>query len=156
MAALDTNMKLWPLVKLGLVIGASIGAFYDDSYAEVAREIGWIVAVIGLLVFPCVVFVGLFVLKVLLGRTLDFQTPSWGSNPLDFSHPEHFFHLGGLLMLTSGMATVLSAYLETGELKPIAVALLATGLGVLFGLWVLKMVCTSQQESSDKSQGRSN
>lgn len=145
-------MKLWPVIKVGLVIFASVGVLFDDSYTEVGNEIGWMPAIVGLLFFPCIVFVGLFVLKVLFSRTLNFQAPNWGSNPLDFSHPEHFFHLGGLIMLTSGIVGVLSAYIKSGELQPVTVAPLTMGVGMLAGLWVLKMVYTNKQESSNKSK----
>jgi hypothetical protein len=152
MAALELNMKIWQVVKIALILIASVGAISDTSYTEIENEIGWEPVIVGLLLFPTMVVVGLFVLKVLFGRTLNFESPSLRSNPLDFSHPEHFLHLAGLIMLVSGVCGLVAGYFRSGELTPIIIVPAATGIGIMVGIHTLSMVHAAQGESSNKQR----
>jgi hypothetical protein len=143
-------MKNWPKIKIILVSIASAGAIFDSSYSDVGNKIGWEPAIVGLVFFPCIVIVGLLVLKVVLKRKLDFQPPGWGTNPLNFSHPEHFTHFAGVIFLASGLCGLISTYYLTGELIPVMFAPIAMGVGLLAGIRVLKLVYTAQEESSNK------
>ena len=137
-------MNIWPAIKISLITVTALGAVFNTSHSDVGVAIGWAPAITGLLFFPVIVLVGLFVLKVIFRRKLSFEVPTWGSNPLDFSHPEHFFHLGGLLMLTSGVGGLVGAYFGTREFSPFLVASITFGLGILVGIWVLKVVHDKQ------------
>lgn len=145
-------MKIWAPIKILLIIVASIGAIFDSSYSEVGDKIGWEIAIAGFLFFPCIVAIGLFALKILLRKKLDFEVPSMTSNPLDFSHPEHFFHLGGLIMIVSGMCGLAASYFRTGYLLPVTFAPVAIGTGVLLGIWGVKAVYFVQQRSNKSNQ----
>lgn len=143
-------MKIWPHVKVALICIAAVSTVYDTSYAELGPKIGWAPVVTGLVFFPALILVGLFVLKTILRRKLNFEMPSLESNPLDFSHPEHFFHLAGIVMLTSGMSGLVAAYVRSGEVWPVQIVPVALGIGVLFGLWILQVVHACQLVSSNK------
>jgi hypothetical protein len=145
-------MKIWQVVKIALILIASVGAISDTSYTEIENEIGWELVIVGLLLFPTMVVVGLFVLKVLFGRTLNFESPSLRSNPLDFSHPEHFLHLAGLIMLASGVCGLVAGYFRSGELTPIKIVPVAMGIGIMVGIHTLSMVHAAQGESSNKQR----
>ena len=142
-------MNIWPVIKIALIIIATVGSVFDTSYAEVGNKLGWEPVVAGLLFFPFIVLVGAFVLKVIFRRKLDIEVPSWRSNPLDFSHPEHFFHLVGMVMLISGVGGLVANYFRSGELFPVLFAPGALGLGVLIGIWLLNVIYANQSESSN-------
>ncbi len=147
-------MRIWPQVKVALICIAVVSSVFDTSYAEVGPNIGWAAVITGLVFFPALILVGLFVLKTILRRKLNFEKPSLESNPLDFSHPEHFFHLAGIVMLTSGMSGLVAAYVRSGEVWPVHIAPVALGIGVLFGLWMLQVVHASQLASSNHTVNR--
>ena len=142
-------MNIWPVIKIALIIIAMVGSVFDTSYTEVGNKIGWEPVMVGLLYFPSIVLIGLFVLKVIFKRNLDLETPSWRSNPLDFSHPEYFFHLGGMVMLISGLSGLIANYFRSEKLLPVLFTPIALGLGVLIGIWLLKMVYANQSASSN-------
>lgn len=142
-------MNIWPDVKIALIIIATVSSVFNTTYAEVGNKPGWELVMTGLLFFPSIVLIGVFVLKVILRRKLDFEAPNWRSNPLDFSHPEHFFHLGGMVMLISGIGGLMANYFRSGDLWPILFAPAALGLGVLIGIWLLKIVYANQSVSSN-------
>ena len=152
MRALELQMKIWPIVKVTLIAIAGISTAYDTSYAEVGPQIGWTPVISGLVFFPALILVGLFVLKAILRRKLNFEKPSLDSNPLDFSHPEHFFHLAGMVMMASGMCGLVAAYMRSGEVSPVQIVPVTLGIGVLFGLWILQVVHAGQLASSNKSR----
>ncbi len=145
-------MNIWAIVKVAVIIFVAITSAFGNSYAEVNEVVGWEAVIVGLLFFPLIVLVGLFLLKVIFRRKLDFETPSWKSNPLDFSHPEHFFHFGGLVMVTSGIAGMLAVFIKSRVISISLCAPLAFGIGILFGIWVLKVVHTNQALSSNRDR----
>lgn len=132
-------MKIWPAIKIVLIVLASVGAIFDSSYSEVGSDIGWSPVVAGLLCFPCIVAFGLFILKVILKKKLEIQSSSWESNPLDPSHPEHFFHFTAIVFLVSGICGLIASLFRSGVLTPVFLAPVAMGVGVLLGLWILKL-----------------
>ncbi len=144
-------MKFWSIIKVVLLIFASVVSIFDTSYVESESIIGWEPVIIGLLLFPIIVIIGLFVLVVIFRRRLDFEQPNWLSNPLNFSHPEHFFHLAGVIMLTSGVCGMLATYFRLGELGPISFVPITMGIGMMVGIWLLKIVYIMQSKSSNKS-----
>lgn len=143
-------MKIWPPVKVALICIAVVSAVHNTSYAEVGPKTGWAPVVTGLVFFPALILVGLAVLKVILRRQLNFEKPSLESNPLDFSHPEHFFHLSGMVMLTSGISGLVATYVRSGEAWPVQLVSVTFGVGVFFGLWILQVVHAGQLASSNK------
>ncbi|MEX1215553.1 hypothetical protein, partial [Saccharospirillum sp.] len=146
---LELQMKIWAPVKVALICISSVSAVYDTSYAEVGPKIGWAPVVTGLVFFPALILIGLFVLKTIFRRKLNFEKPSLESNPLDFSHPEHFFHLAGIVILMSGVSDLVAAYVRSGEVWPVQIAPVSLGIGVLFGLWILQVVHAGQLASSN-------
>jgi len=145
MAALELHMKIWPAIKIILIIVASVGAMFDTSYSEVGDEIGWDPVIVGLLFFPCIVVAGLLILKVILRKKLEIQLSSWESNPLDFSHPEHFFQFAAVVLVVSGICGLIAAYFRSGGLTPVLLSPVAMGVGVLLGIWILKVAYVAQQ-----------
>lgn len=146
---LELHMNIWPVLKIALIIIATVGSVFDTSYAEFGNKLGWEPIVAGLLFFPSIVLVGVFILKVIFRRKLGFEEPSWRSNPLDFSHPEHFCHLAGMVLLISGGGGFVANYFRSGEWWPVLFAPGALGLGVLIGIWFLKVVYVNQSVISN-------
>ncbi|MCP4274299.1 MAG: hypothetical protein GY781_20445 [Gammaproteobacteria bacterium] len=145
-------MNIWTLVKAVLIIFAATTSVMDKSFSEASDFVGWEFVIACLLFFPVIVLSGLFVLKAILRKELDFQTPNWHSNPFDFSHPEHFFHLGGYFMIVSGIGASISMFVETGTSSPAVLTPLAFGVGILGGIWFLKIVHIRQIASSNKQR----
>ncbi len=147
---LELQMKIWPPVKVSLIVVAAVSALLDSPQAEVSAKIGWAPAVVGLLLFPAIVLIGLFVMKIIFRRNLTFEMPNWQSNPLEFSRPENFFHLAAMVILASGITGSVAAYARLGTLLPIQIAPIALGTGIFLGLWVLKLVHAGQLRGSNK------
>ena len=144
-------MNIWIIVKAALITFAFIISATDTTLSEPNDMVGWEVVLVSFLFFPIIVLCGLFVLKVMLRKELDFQTQNWQSNPFNFSHPEHFFHLVGYFMIASGIGTSFATYVETGASSPTVLAPLAFGIGIIIGIWLLKIVHAQQIVCSNKA-----
>ncbi len=140
-------MDVWPTVKILLILIASIGAILGGYRVDAELDIGWEVVWAGVLVFPLMIILGLLILKVLLRRKLEFDPPRWTSNPFDFSHPEYFFHFGGVILVISGLCGVAADFIGERGFEVLALAPAAMGSGVLIGIWILKMTFRVQKSS---------
>ncbi|OZY85859.1 hypothetical protein CBP51_02120 [Cellvibrio mixtus] len=140
-------MSYWKVVKF-VLIAAVVVAYFLKPYSEemyyVYASLGWAPVIVGFMFFPGVIFISVFVLKVVLRRKLNFKRPTWSSNPLSFDSPENFFHLAGFVLIAGGLSDLLFFYLNAGELCPALFSSVSSGLGILFGIRVLALVYEKQ------------
>ena len=137
-------MNKWGKLKVALVVLAAMSSARNTPYQAVNDSVSWEFVASAFLFFPVIVLFGLFVLKLVLRRNLSFEMPNWQSNPFRFSHPEHFFHLGGLLTVAGGLAGSLSLFMRFGVISTFFLGSVAYGLGIFAGLWLLKVVHDKQ------------
>jgi hypothetical protein len=104
---------------------------------EPITKAGWEIAIIGFIFFPIIAVVGLLIMFIIPSLHNSVGKPGWSKNPFDFSAPEQFFHLGGYVMIFSGLATIAARLLANAPISPEHIAPLTLGLGVLVGLGLL-------------------
>ncbi len=98
---------------------------------------GWEIVIIGFLFFPLIAIVGLFIMFIIPNLHNSIGKPSWSKNPFNFSAPEQFFHLGGYVMVFSGLGVIAARLQVNASIVPEHIAPITLGLGVLVGLSLL-------------------
>ena len=108
----------------------------------------WLMPLATLVAFPAVVVVGLAVLFVVQGPTLEFTKPSWRTNPFELSHPEQFFHLAAFVFLAQGVVLLAHQLLAGSSVGAGELAVLAAGCGIWLGLRILGFAFRVQSRRS--------
>jgi len=129
-------MNSWAIFKISII---SIALF--SSFAAPIKEnnigIGWEIVFVAFIIFPVIALIGRVIIFILPKIKNKFNKPSWSCNPFNFNVPENFFHLGGYIMLFSGLGEITSSLVATNALAPVQIATLVLGIGTLIGLQIL-------------------
>ena len=142
-----TQFKYWRFIRLALVAFSFISSLFVDPENMKMSQMTWLDVGIVMLSFPIIMLIGVSVLLVVKGRKFDWQPPAWYVNPFNFSHPEHFFHLGAFIMLASGFATLIRALMTSSNLDPGIMVQIAMGIGLWFGLRMLTAIYWKQSRN---------
>jgi hypothetical protein len=130
-------VNAWVITRVSLIVLTSIASLVAPINPNPVTNAGWEIAITGFLFFPIIAAVGLFIIFIIPSLHNSIGKPRWSKNPFDFSAPEQFFHLGGYVMIFSGLVTIAARYLENAPIVPEHIAPVTLGLGVLIGLGLL-------------------
>ena len=130
-------MSHWKAIRLGIVGFSFVSALFGSVTLAAAPPMTWFAVGVICSAFPIAMVVGFGILFILRGPRLDWHPPSWEKNPLNFSHPEEFFHLGAFVMLSTGVAAIIRALATTGKITPDTLIPISMGIGVWVGLRLL-------------------
>ena len=132
-------MSVWAITRISLIALSSIASLVGPVSPDIVTNAGWEIAIIGFVFFPIIAVVGLLILFIVPSLHNSIGKPSWNKNPFNFSSPEQFFHLGGYVMIFSGLATIAARLQANAPIAPEHIAPLTLGLGVLVGLGLLTL-----------------
>ena len=144
-------MTGWLLARLTIVAAFLFGGVFGSARP---LSTGYPLYQVALAVFAFGIVGMLFVVGIQAFNSRSAQIwryPSWARNPFTMREPLQFFHLGGYLMLASGMGGLLRfAYDRTTPVTE-AVILASWGVGVLFGVRSCTLVFRHKMERPNKS-----
>lgn len=130
---------LWKGIRSAIVTLSFISVFFSSaSYSSV--QIGWFSVVIAFCFFPTLMLVSVSVLLVIRGKRFNWEPPSWRTNPFNFSHGEHFFHLASWVIMAQGLAMLMQVSYLKGSVSVAGMVSISFGAGIWFGLWALTRI----------------
>jgi hypothetical protein len=127
----------WVITRVSLIALSTIASLVAPVNQNSITSAGWEIAITGFLFFPIISAVGLVIIFFIPNIKNSIGKPNWSKNPFDFSAAEQFFHLGGYVMVFSGLGTIVSRLTASAQIEPEHIAPVALGLGVLVGLAML-------------------
>ncbi len=136
-------MSNWRIVRIGLIVVSSASALFSPL-PEQEAAIPWVAVLLVFLIFPFIAAVAAAILVVFPSSRLRVSRHDWDKNFLDFSHPEQFFYLGALIMLASGLVTLVRTVAMSGHVQPYSIAPVAMGVGIIVGLSALVYLSEKQ------------
>ena len=137
-------MSKWKLLRVALIGIAIIGSFTIPLEPQAVPPIDYIALLVIFLFCP----VGLlFVLGIQAANPKSEKTwnkPAWELNPLNFSDPIQFFHLGAHIMLVQGVVTLFRISLSGVPFYIEAYVPLVMAGGILLGVKLVMLVFRSK------------
>ena len=129
-------MSNWKILRIGLIVLSSTAALFNPLPDQEVK-FPWIAVLIVFLAFPFIAAVAAAILVIFPKSQLQVSRPDWDKSFLDFSHPEHFFHFGAIVMIASGLATIVSTVTMSENFQLYSIVPIAMGAGILSGLSML-------------------
>src|SRR5690348_1848732 len=134
-------MRIWVLIRLVFVIGASAGAFFFGlappmHSPTMARDLAvlFIGGAIGVLSW------GTWLQMMAPAFTSSWLHPSWRLNPFNFRQPLQFFHLLAYTCMAFGLVVFARGAVAATPLSAFNSAFLMIGAGMLAGLHIFVWV----------------
>ncbi len=134
------KVAVWRVFRVGVVVFSGSSAAFSPVQPYVQVDISWFGVVLSGILIPLLFLFATLLMTVFRGNKLDVQTLGWAHNPFDFSHPEHFWHLGAFVMLVSGVVLLARSFFQHGQVFPGTAMPVAFSLGLLALLHVLAAV----------------
>lgn len=142
------KFQYWRAIRFGVVAFSFISQFFAPPVRAADVHLTWTELGVIFVIIPVLFLADLGVLLLFRGaRKFDWLPPSWDENPLNFSHPEQFFHLGAFVMLASGSVAFARGIIQSSTVNPIDVAPIAAGGGMWLALCLLTAVYRRQQRN---------
>lgn len=127
----------WVVFRVFLIALSGIASLVAPVNPNSITNAGWEIAITGFLFFPIIAAVGLFIIIFIPNIKNSIGKPNWSKNPFDFSAAEQFFHLGGYVIVFSGLGAIAARLSASVQVEPEHIAPVTFGLGILAGLAML-------------------
>lgn len=134
------KVAVWRVFRVGVVGFSGLSAAFSPMQPYIQVDISWVGVVLSAMLIPLLFIFAALLVSVFRGKKLDVQKLEWSRNPFDFSHPEHFWHLGAFVMLVSGVVLLARSLFQHGQVFPGTAMPVAFSLGLLVLLHVLAAV----------------
>jgi hypothetical protein len=141
----------WTLIRITLIAYAFISQILTPSRPHTDTSVTWPEVGLVFVLIPVLFSLGIGLLILIRGaKKFEYNPPAWNANPLNFSHPEQFFHLAAWFMFASGIANVIQGVVQSATIDLLAMLPVAAGTGMWGALRGLTAIYHRQQETSDE------
>lgn len=133
----------WILILIG-VISAGYMTLTSEGLQQIEAGISF--SQVGFIfIFSVVAILFINTIQVINPFSSDgWEYPSWTANPFNFNQPLQFFHLASWFFILSGLTHLIIYLIKFVTLSKYGLFILAVGLGVRLGVWLVTVIFTGK------------
>jgi hypothetical protein len=133
-------MNFWAKVRLVLIAGSLVGAFFMPPEPTAVPPIHWDFLPLALVSFPFMLLFVIWVQYINPYSASVWRHPDWNVNPFNFSEPLQFFHMGAFIFIAQGVGFLIKLAITQTSIFPEALMGITLGISTLFGIKLCTLV----------------